>query len=107
WLKPVESSITGPQRAVLHFQIDTSQWNQSPTGEGKLTFEANSGQKLTMKVTASVQGSPSISRLPPPPAPRSPSPSTIAVEPPPVASSLAVSAPSIENSMSLKFIPAM
>lgn len=114
WLKPAETSITGPQHATAHFEIDTNHWPLGPTGEGKLTFEANGGQKLTLKVVVEVQGAPAITRpkppmpAPPPVAPRTPPmPTPIAAGPPPMFPAADVTTPSISMSRSVKFVPAL
>jgi hypothetical protein len=60
WLKVPQPQIAGPQHANIAFEIDTSLWNRGPLGEGKLTVEANGGQKLTLKVVVEVIGAPDV-----------------------------------------------
>jgi hypothetical protein len=55
WLKPLSAEISGPQRATAPFEIDASLWNQGPSGEGKLSFIANGGQTLTLKVKVEIE----------------------------------------------------
>ena len=59
WLKPIHAQVAGPQRASIPLEIDTHQWRLGPAArEGKLTVEANGGQRLTFRVIVEVQGAP-------------------------------------------------
>lgn len=70
WLKAPETQVAGPQHALVAFEVDTKRWSLGRTGEGKLTLEANGGQKLTLRVVVDVQGAPALQKpkpvLPPP-----------------------------------------
>jgi len=91
WLRALEPQVAGPQHVLVPFEIDTNFWSLGPTGEGKLTLDANGGQKLTLRVTVDVQGMPGIQR--PKPAPSPPvaanAPPTATIAPPaPIAAGL-------------------
>jgi hypothetical protein len=66
WLKVMTPQVAGPQQVSVAFEVDTNLWNAGPRSEGRLTLEANGGQKLTLKVTVEVQGSPAIQKIKPP-----------------------------------------
>jgi hypothetical protein len=110
WLKPGQSQVAGPQQATLPFEIDSTLWTQGEFGDGKITFEANGGQKLTLKVTVEMQGAPAI------PKPRSPSPvanasgslAPVAADPSPfVLPARSAPTPSVKRTTGgMKFVPA-
>jgi hypothetical protein len=117
WLKPIHTQVAGPQKASIPLEIDTHHWGMEPRAEGKLTVEANGGQKLTLKVTVDVQGASSALKPRPASIPE-PAPfdfSSIASDAP------AAAAPSIEKTRvaeaaaaisialpgGLKFVPAL
>ena len=115
WLHVVNPQISGPQRATLPFEVDTSKWNQGPIAEGKMTFQCNGGQKLTLKVTVEVLGGPSIQKPKPAPPvatstmemPAVPSATFAAGEPPLTAARAIAPALSVERAKGVKFIPAV
>lgn len=110
WLKVVEPTIAGPQRASVMFEIDTDNWTLGPTAEGRLSLEGNGGQKLTLRVHAEVAGAPAAAKaktVPTPPAPPRPVP-TPPVPPPTPARPPEPAAPrTMPTSGGVKFIPAL
>jgi hypothetical protein len=76
WLKLPNPQVSGPQHATIPLEIDTNLWNLGAIGEGKVTLEANGGQKLALNVTIEVQGAPAIQK------PKLPAPATAPVPTP-------------------------
>jgi hypothetical protein len=114
WLKVLTPQVAGPQHAGISFEVNSNLWNQGPLGEGKLTLEANGGQKLALKVVVEVPDLPATYRPGPPipkPVPTPPPPtSPIAPGPPPYVPAAAhtASAPVMEFPQGrLKFVPAL
>jgi hypothetical protein len=58
WLKTPEIQVAGPQHVTVPFEVDTKAWIAGSVGEGKLTLNANGGQKLTLRVIVEVEGAP-------------------------------------------------
>jgi hypothetical protein len=111
WLKPLHAQVAGPQHVAVPFEIDTHHWSGGPVGEGKLTLQANGGQKLTLKVVVEVQGGPAI-QAPKPvlPAPAAAGSGSIAAGPPPFVppASVAPTGPTVlAATAGVKFIPAL
>jgi hypothetical protein len=69
WLKPIHAQVAGPQKASIPLEIDTHHWSLGGRAEGKLTVEANGGQRLTLKVTVEVHGAAAATKPKLPPAP--------------------------------------
>ena len=119
WLKVPQPQVSGPQHATVPFEIDTNLWNLGTAGGGKITLEANGGQKLTLKVTVEVQGAPAIQKLkaPVPSAVHGPgssrAPAAVAAGPPPAIPAARIApameaVPSIERRAGpMKFLPAL
>ena len=115
WLKLPQPQVSGPQHATVPFEIDTNLWNLGAVGDGKITLEANGGQKLTLKVVVEVQGAPAIQALkaPAPSSARPAAPAAIAAGPPPAIPAARLAppmdvAPSIDRQPGrMKFIPAL
>ncbi len=108
WLKTPQMQVAGPQHALIPFEVDTSFWSGGPVGEGKLTLEANGGQKLTLKVVVEVHGLPAIQKPKPVlPAPVAPIPSPIAAGPPPIFPAAMTAPAVVASTAGVKFIPAL
>lgn len=118
WLKIAQEEVSGPQQVAVPFEIDTNLWDRGPVGEARLTFAANGGQTLTLRVIVEVKGlaaparpaaPPAASTQPIPTATSAPPVAPVAPGPPPVAprpSPAPVEAP-IESDGRLKYVPAL
>ena len=108
WLKVLNPEISGPQKATLPFEVDSKLWDQGATGEGKLTFQCNGGQKLTLKVIVEVAGAPAAIQRSKPPPPPTPKP-TVAPATVPLAPAAQIAPPpSVEpSSKGGKYFPAL
>src|SRR5262249_51465810 len=58
WLRVTSPSVSGPQQAVVAFEVDGRQLEPGPTHEGRLRITANAGQALTLRVRATVPAAP-------------------------------------------------
>src|SRR5439155_21176553 len=109
WLKVITPQVAGPQHAAVGFEVVSNLWNQGPVGEGKLTVEANGGQKLTLRVIVEVQDLPATFRPSTPitkPATPPPATSPIAAESPSHMPTASQAAPPEFRHARLKFVPA-
>src|SRR5262249_49283794 len=64
WLRVLTPSVSGPKEAAITFEVDTKQVPTSRAPEAELKIIANGGQKLTVKVHATVAGLKKPSALP-------------------------------------------
>jgi hypothetical protein len=125
WLKVLNPQISGPQHATVPLEIDTNLWNQGPVGEGRVTFTANGGQRMTLKVIVDVAGAPVIQSpakrvggasplITPPAGDRAANPFATSPDGPASHSPTAALAPPLETDSSeprkkrgMKFVPAL
>ena len=52
WLRVTTPSVSGPQQAVIQYEVDTSQLESGGLHEGVVKLVANAGQKLNLRVRA-------------------------------------------------------
>jgi hypothetical protein len=70
WLRIPAPHVSGPQQAVIGFEVDSGQVHGNGTAhEGRLQIAANAGQQLIVRVRVEVEGTPAV--RPPPPRPES------------------------------------
>ncbi len=50
WLRVTTPSVSGPQQAVIQYEVDTSQLESGGLHEGVVKLVANAGQKLNLRV---------------------------------------------------------
>jgi len=62
WLKVLTPEISGPQRAAVSFEVDSSLLEQGRVYAGRVNITANAGQTLAVNVRVDVQGSSSFAR---------------------------------------------
>jgi hypothetical protein len=55
WLRVPGSSFSGPQQAVIHFEVDTTLMDADRVHEGTLHLHCNAGQRLDVRVRADVR----------------------------------------------------
>ena len=55
WLRASTSQVSGPQQAVIAYEIDSKLMEAGQVSEGALNVLANAGQKLTLRVQVDVQ----------------------------------------------------
>ncbi len=57
WLRVLEPSVSGPQQAVLPFEVDSSLMDEGRVHEGHILIVANAGQRLSARVIVDIRRS--------------------------------------------------